>query len=295
MRKWFPALLVLAELSAYGSDAARQADLDFVANQIPQLHVNFFYQLDPAVYQAAADALVADLPNLTDAEFYVRLAALIAMAGDPHTAIYLNNSAAVTMGFQQLPLLFVSLDDGVFVSEASGSYARALGAQLTAVGGVPIDQVIEQVGTLIPHRNDGWLRYYSLSYLRTEQILQGLHIAPAGATTPLTFRTLAGETFTLDVAAGAMTSASALPDPNGLFPRYLQGNNQNYWFVYEPANRMLYFRYNSCTDTPGNPFAEFAANLLATLDSNPVDTVVLDLRRNVGGDSSVWKIGRAHV
>jgi C-terminal processing protease CtpA/Prc len=118
---------------------------------------------------------------------------------------------------------------------------------------------------VIPHRNDGWLRYYSLGYLRGQQTLQGLHIAPTGATTPLTFRTLAGKTFTLDVAAGAMTSASALP-----------------------ANRMLYFRYNSCTDTPGNPFAEFAANLLATLDSNPVDTVVLDLRRNVGGDSSVW-------
>jgi uncharacterized protein (TIGR03437 family) len=289
MRKWFPALLILVELSAYGSDAARQADLDFVANQVPRLHANFFYQLDPAVFQAAADALAADLPNLTDAEFYDRLAALIAMAGDPHTAIYLNNSAAVALGFQQFPLLFVSLDDGVFVNVASDPYTRALGAQLTAVGGVPIDQVMQQMGTLIPHANDGWLRYYSLSYLRGQQILQGLHIAPAGATTPLTFRTLAGETFTLDVATGAMTSASTLPDPNGgPYPRYLQGTNQNYWFVYEPANRMLYFRYNACTDTPSNPFAAFAANLLATLDSNPVDTVVLDLRRNVGGDSSVW-------
>lgn len=289
MRNRLLALLVLAELSAYGSDAARQADLDFVASQVPQLHANFFYQLDPAVFQAAADALAADLPNLTDAEFYVRLAALIALAGDPHTALYLNNSAAAVMGFQQFPLLFVSLDDGVFVNQASGSYARALGAQLTAVGGVPIDQVVQQLGTLIPHRNDGWLRYYSLSYLRGPQILQGLHIAPAGATTPLTFRTLAGETFTLDVAAGPISSASALPDPNGLFPRYLQGNNQNYWFVYEPANRMLYFRYNNCTDMPNfNPFPAFSANLLATLDASAVDTMVLDLRQNVGGDSSVW-------
>ena len=49
---------------------------------------------------------------------------------------------------------------------------------------------------------------------------------------------------------------------------------------------MLHFRYNSCTDITSNLFAAFAANLLATLDSNPVDTV--DLRRNVGGDSSVW-------
>ena len=289
MWKWLVALLVLAELSAYGSDAARQTDLNFIASQVPRLHANFFYQLDPAVFQAAADALAADRPNLTDAEFYVRLAALIAMAGDPHTALYLNNSAAAVMGFQQFPVLFVSLNDGVFVNEASGSYARALGAQLTAVAGVPVDQVVQQLGTLIPHRNDGWLRYYSLSYLRGQQILQGLHIAPAGATTPLTFRTLAGETFTLDVAAEAISSASALPDPKGLFPRYLQGNNQNYWFVYEPANRMVYFRYNNCTNMPIlNPFPALTTNLLATLDSDPVDTIVLDLRQNVGGDSSVW-------
>jgi hypothetical protein len=289
MRKWFPVLLVVAELSAFGADAARRADLDFVANQVPRLHANFFDQLDPAVFQAAADALAADLPSLTDAEFYVRLAAIIAMAGDAHTAIYLNNAAAAAMGFQQFPLVFVSLDDGVFVNVATGPYSRALGAQLTAVAGVPIDQVMRQVGMLIPHTNEGWLRYYSLGYLRGQQVMQGLHIAPAGATTLLTFRTLAGETFTLDVAPGATASAIALPDPNGgPYPRYLQGTNQNFWFVYEPANRMLYFRYNSCSDMPGNPFAAFAANLLATLDSNPVDTVVLDLRRNVGGDSSVW-------
>jgi hypothetical protein len=51
------------------------------------------------------------------------------------------------MGLQQFPLLFVSLDDGVFVNVASDSYTRALGTQLTAVGGVPIDQVMQQVGT----------------------------------------------------------------------------------------------------------------------------------------------------
>ena len=51
------------------SDAARQADLDSITNQVPRLRVSFLYQLDPAVFQAATEALAADLPSLTDAEF----------------------------------------------------------------------------------------------------------------------------------------------------------------------------------------------------------------------------------
>src|SRR5579871_6505446 len=157
MHNWFPALLLLAELTAYGSDATRQADLDFVANQVPRLHANFFFQLDPAQYQQAAARIAANLDTLTDAEFYVQLTALIAMAGDPHTAIYLDgNNAAVAAGFQHFPLILRWLDDGVFVTAANAPYTRALGAQLIQVGDTPIDQAVERVATLIPHVNDQW-------------------------------------------------------------------------------------------------------------------------------------------
>ena len=125
--------------------------------------------------------------------------------------------------------------------------------------------------------------------MRGQQILQGLHVVPATATSPLTFRTLAGDVFTLDVGAGSAAPISYLPDPAaGTYPDYLLNTSQNYWFTYSAANRLLYFKYNSCADMPGNPFAAFAAKLLATLDANPVDTFVCDLRGNRGGNSTVW-------
>ena len=283
-------VLYAASLSAQRiSTAARQADLTYVANQVPALHANFFFQLDPALYRQAAANIAANIGTLTDAEFYVRLTALIAMAGDPHTAIYPSGSAAASAGFQQFPLIFRWLDDGVFVTGAAPPYARALGAQLIQVGDMPIDQVVERLATLIPHANDQWVQYWSQGYLRGQQILQGLGVVPVAATTSLTFRTLAGERFALDVATGSATSLSYLPDPAaGTYPDYLQNTSQNYWFTYSAANRLLYFKYNSCADMPGNPFAAFADRLLATVDVNPVDTLVLDLRGNTGGGSEVW-------
>jgi uncharacterized protein (TIGR03437 family) len=268
------------------SSAQRQQDLSYVATQVPKLHANFFFQLDPAIYQRAVAALQSQIPTLSDAEFYVQLAALIAMAGDAHTAISLTDNTARNAGFQRLPLQFRWLDDGIFVTSAAPDYAPALGARLIQVGNFPIDQVISKLGTLIPHANDQWLHYEAQQYLTGQQILQGLDLLPPSTTSALSFQTLAGNQFTLQ--AGTASDTLEAPDPSiGPLPDVLQQVNLNYWYTYSAANRQLYFKYNKCADDPANPFSTFAAAVLATLDSQPVDTFVFDFRGNTGGDASV--------
>lgn len=288
-RLCFVTVLFAVSLAAQRfSTAARQQDLNYVANQVPKLHANFFFQLDPAVYQQAVTALQAQISTFTDAEFYVQLTALIAMAGDAHTAISLTNATAISAGFLQFPLQFRWLDDGVFVTAATAPYAQALGARLVQVGGFPIDQAMQKLGTIIPHANDQWLHYEAQQYLAGQQVLQGLDLLPAAATSALTFQTLAGTQFTLQLGttlAGALQSAV---DPSaGPLPDYLQQTGLNYWYTYSATNRMLYFKYNKCADDPSNPFAAFAATVLAALDTQPVDTFVFDFRGNTGGDSSI--------
>jgi uncharacterized protein (TIGR03437 family) len=290
MRLSYAALLLLAlPLSAQRfSTAQRQADLDYVATQVPALHVNFFAQLSPAAYQQAVAAVQAQVSTLTDAQFYVRLAALIAMAGDAHTAIYLANAAAQNGGFSMFPLQFRWLDDGIFVTSATAPYTQALRTQLVQVGDVPINQVVQMLGTVISHGNDQWLHYEAQRYLRGQQILQGLGVLAAGATSPLTFQTLAGDRFTLQVSTGDTSAAQTLPVSSaGTVPDYLQRASTNYWYSYSAANRMLYFKYNVCQNDTSNPFLSFAAAILAVLDSQPVDTFVFDFRGNTGGDDSV--------
>lgn len=263
-------------------------DLNYIANQVPKLHANFFYQLDPVVYQHATAALQAQVSTLSDSQFYVQLAALLAMAGDAHTEISLTNGAAAGDGFLRFPLEFRWLADGVFVTSADPAYARALGARLVQVGGVPIDQVIQKLGTIIPHANNQWLAFEAQQYLTGQQILQGLGILPAGATSALTFQSLDGNQFTLQVGTTVTGGFQSAVDPSaGVLPDYLQQTNGNYWYTYSAANRMLYFKYNNCANDPNNPFNVFAAAVLAVLDSQPVDTFVFDFRGNTGGDASL--------
>jgi uncharacterized protein (TIGR03437 family) len=266
-------------------DELRRQDLTYVSTQLPKLHVNFFYQLNPQDFSRAVQAVDAQIPVLSDAEFNVRLAALAAMAGDPHTMIF--PAVLADAPAQKFPLVFRWLDDGVFVTSASEDYARALGARLVAIGNTPIDEVMRQLGTLIAHVNQQWLHFYGAQYLPYQPILQGLGIVPVTPASKLTFRTPAGQEFTLDVVPGSAPLVSGAADATGSAPLYLPNSSLNYWFTYSAPLRLLYFKYNSCREMAGSPFAAFAEKLLSTLDSNPVDTLVLDFRGNVGGDSSI--------
>jgi len=285
------ALALLAALAAQAQQspvAGRLLDLNFVASQLPQLDPNFFVRLDPAQFQQAADNLRAQVYDLSEAEFYTGLAQLMAMAGDTHTSLYLDDGAAVAAGFVQFPLAFRWLDDGVFVTAASDPYSAALGTQLVAVGGVPIGQVVQRLASVISHENDQGLHTMVERYLPGQQILQGLHIAPVAPQTEMTFQTLTGVQFTLHVAPAS--GAAVWPDPipnQGTVPDYLQMQSVNYWFSYSPANRLLYLKYNACRDIPHYPFTSFAANVLASFDANPVDTLVVDLRGNPGGSAAL--------
>src|SRR5580704_12115980 len=106
---------------ATSRDQLRRQDLSFVSMQLPKLHPNFFFQLDPKVFNQAAQALDSQVPVLTDAEFNVGLAALAAMAGDPHTMIF---PVPPTASSQQFPLVFRWLDDGIFVTSAAAEYSQ---------------------------------------------------------------------------------------------------------------------------------------------------------------------------
>ena len=183
--RWRPVLYALTTLLLKGqtSTPSRTQDLNFVATQLPSLDPNFFSNLSPSAFQQAVNNLQANLGTLTDAQFYVGLAQLVAMPGDAHTYLYLSNAP----GFQTLPLHLRWLDDGVFVTSAGPEYTAALGTRIIAVGNSPIDEVVAMLGTVIPHENDQWLHYAAQTYLVQQQTLQGLGIVPEGSPTEMTF------------------------------------------------------------------------------------------------------------
>ncbi|MBV9744426.1 MAG: hypothetical protein JO099_11730 [Acidobacteriia bacterium] len=257
----------------------RMADVQYVATQLPALHPNFFFQLSEASFNAAVEMLLSKIPNLTDAEFAVGLAQLVAMAGDPHTALYINGPT--------FPLSFRALDNGIFVTGAAQQYSQALGTKLVGIGETDISAVLTALGTVIPHTNPQWVAHEAQNYLRVQSVLQGLDLVPASGSSSLTFQDAVGNRFSLDVSTSNESLIQLPSQSTGPLPDFVRNAKENYWFAYFPPQQVLYFKYNVCADDPSNPFDAFAANLLNTFDSNPVSSLVFDFRGNTGGDTSV--------
>jgi uncharacterized protein (TIGR03437 family) len=276
-------LALFATMAAHAqlvsTTAGRQQDLNYVANQLPQVDVNFFSQLDRGTYQQAVAALQAKISTATDPEFYVGLAQLVAMSNDMHTS--LTPGTPFAYGF--LPLSLVWLEDGLFVVSASPIYAQTIGTQVAAVNGMPIDRVVQLLGTAFAHANDQWLHSQVAVRLTSLFMLQGLGIIPFKSTTvPITFQTLGGDHFTATIGLNNDNRVSGLPRPT---PDYLQNAGSYYWYSYIATNRVIYAKYNICENDPnGISVATYSAQILQTLDTNPVDTVVIDFRENSGGN-----------
>ena len=75
-------------------------------------------------------------------------------------------------------------------------------------------------------------------------------------------------------------------DPSRL-PLYRRTSGSAYESAYLADSRTLYFAYNSCRDLPDRPLSAFAAGLWDIVRKNPVEKLVIDLRNNGGGDSSI--------
>ncbi|MGB8958292.1 MAG: hypothetical protein WCC00_04685 [Candidatus Aminicenantales bacterium] len=261
------------------------ADLDFLAKELPARHKNLFFKITPVRFQAEVAALKARIPELGRPQFLVGLARLVATAGDSHTSLTVIPQKA-------FPLKLYWFKEGICVTDTTPEYAELLNGRLAAVDGHPVEEVVRAFSGIIPHDNEAQIKDFVPRFLGSSEHLIGLGLIAEPEEATVSVRTPAGGTASARMrslprsAIGTISWAAPAVDPSRL-PLYRRTAGSAYEFAYLAESRTLYFAYNSCRDLPDRPFAAFAAGLWDTIRKNPVDRLVIDLRNNGGGDSSI--------
>jgi hypothetical protein len=110
---------------------------------------------------------------------------------------------------------------------------------------------------------------------------------------PFTFALADGTSTTLelDAVASSVLQLESMQSPSQEVPLAQRNPDEWYWYellAEEAANsRALYFQYDVCSEMAGRPFADFSAELFATVDRDAVRRIVVDLRYNGGGNSAL--------
>ncbi len=279
-------------LSAAATPEERAAfwreDLDALVEGLPAKHKNAFFRTGRDEFEAAAADLRRRIPQMRDHEIAVGFMSLAAMLGDGHTRAG-GDAAPVPFGFY--PIDFYWFTDGLFVIRAPAGERDLLGCRLARIGETPAEEAVRRVSAVFPFENDSQLRQNVMRWLRSPEVLHATGVAAAPDRATFVLRGDAGAEREVPLAPSDPArdgDLASLDLPEGTLKKYLAKRRpESYWFEHDESAGLLYCRYDRCRDDPGRSVAAFADELLTYVDDHPVERLVVDLRRNGGGDSAL--------
>jgi len=261
------------------------ADIDQLSEELPQKHKNLFFQLGKSDFDRQILALKRSLGQYDNCTIAIEIAKIISSAGDAHTALMIPTN-------RYIPFTFYWFEEGIYIVAASFLYTNLVHARVTHMNGKPIEDVILKVGTIVSHENPSFLKAMLPKYLCSAAVLYGLEIMDTFDKADLTViypdgsvREVTVDTVTTAVFQDILSGPAMPPDQD--LPLYRQNRGQNYWSSFLEPQSTIYFNYHYCKDSGNVSVEDFCKGLLDELNQNKVRRLVIDLRNNLGGNSTL--------
>jgi len=285
---------IACALTACGLAAAAPpetaSDVERYLVELERIHPEPYHAVSKADYRAAADRLIAQLPQLEDDQLMVELLRLVALLGERDGHANMNPLAGGHRRELHLyPVATYEFADGVYVVAAPGR-PQLVGRKLIAIQGRPIADVLRLVDPLVTYDNALSLAAHRSPYLVTAEILHGLGVTPTAARATFSVEGAADMELT-PVTANSYVTALRPAFPNYLDgmpkrskPLFVQKRGASQWVTTLDRGRVVYFVYNTVT---GDPTAT-ADRILRLARRTKTRRVIVDLRNNGGGDINTY-------
>jgi len=307
-------IAILGTLLAYGLDAHGQIptdwvtrweeDLEFARTEAVEQHPNLFHSTDRETWNAAFDDLIARLPQLDHSAIAVELSAIMASVGDGHTRLTLPLGPSVDfmqghsatpdpnvdeLLFHQFPIRFFIDDSGVYIRRIERGRDAFLGRRVVGIGRRSANDAIAAISPTIRRDNRMQLLHHLPMHLVLSEILAARDviadpdrlrlrvISNDGMEESIELRAVphGQEVDWVDAGTGDESSSRS------------RNKDKNFWLeqVGDPA--ILYVQFNEVYDSDEESIADFATRLSEKIEHQSAEALVVDLRRNRGGDGGL--------
>ncbi|MCP4307190.1 MAG: hypothetical protein GY788_20435, partial [bacterium] len=273
-------LLISTRFRKWGYLASGTEDIEVLVTELTSHHVEPFHSISRQEYEAEAAAV----SGLSDVAVGFEVKRLAALVGDSHT------QAQLDLELTAYPIVVELFADGVIVIGASPEHRDLLGAELLAVHGVSIDETIK-----------AGLPYFSGDTVngRLPDVVR-LLVSPEFLEVIVGPSAVDPGVYTLDVGdQDVAVELEAIPIDrwrslvSGPQDRQVAlaatRPNAFYWYQYLPDREAMYVQYNVCANAPDLSFEDFTEGAFKTITDTGATRLVVDLRLNRGGDSTIFK------
>ena len=262
-------------------------DIDAAIDGLFTKHKNAFHTTPKEQIQKAAEELKAKVGQLADYEVTVGLMRIVALVGDAHTNLQFS-----TFPWHTLRVDLAWLRDGVFIAGADQENRGLIGAKVLGVGKLSIDEAAARAASVMARENEHWFKVMARQWIRYAEVLRATGVVDSLDAVPLRIRGADGEERTLVLKPKpAIVKIDWVSVPNGASKelaatRKPRAGGRWYGHNFDEANGTLYCWYDRCQSQPDQPtVVTWAREVLSFLDEHDVKRVVIDLRRNGGGNS----------
>jgi hypothetical protein len=186
------------------------------------------------------------------------------------------------------------------VHSAFPGYEESVGGRVVRIGKLPVEEALERVASVTQRDNEQQIKWLAPRYMSLVEVLAGtgvidnmeyvdIRIEKDGREqtvriepVPLV-RGMLGGTDEYSVAMNA--------DAKQPLPRYLRWKDgEFYWFEYLEEEKLVYFQFRAVMNNrDGESIADFSRRLFEFIDKSEVESLVIDVRRNHGGNNFLLK------
>lgn len=263
-----------------------QLDIDHLRAELERVNPDYRGRALPVQLDSILRSVRANIANLSDDQVVVGINRALASLRQGHTGIWFWPADSGRF----MPLELQAFPEGIFVTAATPAYAALLGTRLIEIEGVPAADVLARINSIMSV--DGEMEYLSVGVIRMQdlRLLRGLGVTGrvdslrvlVENTNGRQVRTTIASERTRQQKRGVLDHAGAASAP-----LYLVNGRQAHWDTTLDA-RTMYVQVNNIADDADETLAAFGIRLRRTLEKSPVRNIIVDVRRNAGGNTDLY-------
>lgn len=285
---FWSAVIPSIVLSQYSSVPV--SDLDSLYQTLIQNHPKLIGGRARAQFDSSYENVRSHYFALTRNQRIFEMTKLVASMHDGHSSMAIRYDTSYH--FHELPIKLYVFEDGIFITRAAEPYGKYAGMKVLRIGDLSIDSIEKRMLPLIHGDNRSAVKDILPSRLIIMELLE--YVDAISSTDHVAF--VLEDSFKRQHTALMKPALStdhlewvSARDTASRPPLYLHNPDANYWFTYIDSLQLFYFQFNVVQDMQDVPFEKFVDSMFVKVNALAIRKMVIDIRRNNGGDNTLNK------
>ncbi len=265
-------------------------DLKFLSENLEKNHKNLYANISKEEFEAEKQKIIDKFSEpMTESEFYYELTHLVALIRDSHTSMAFSDSK-----YQHLKALAFAIkkyDSDWYLMMLEEQNQKYLGYQLVAINDVEIEEVYQRAKSICSHENEAWMENQFSNTINFWDALKYLEIVKEKDEEITLFvrkdRDSEIENFSIKpMTYEEIMSANMLTKYPEKTPEIII---QGLYSAKELTQDVYYIQYNQCQEAEDLSMKDFTKYVGEQIQDKGYQKVIVDLRYNSGGNSSIFE------